>query len=606
MSLYPVSNFNIGTGVATEVLDSISSSDGSLVVTFTDGIATFTNPITGTILYAINIQITSDNLSFGNFPLIYVKSNSSGYEPVYIANSKIYINPASGTLFADEIQATNQISIGVSGDYWSASGLHLANNSVDGVRNFNILDQTNILNYWDVYSLANQLTFDYNGVNKMTLSNSGLLQVGFATTLLNNNGVRLYERGPSGVYSGYYTMYDYLSYFNIEGNIPSGAGFSPFLLSPTGYLSIGGTSAQIRLTSQTEPANYNLTIYHNGTGTRLEGNSSGYVWSLVQDRTGLVVIDGSTGCGLKINDRTNAYAWTFIPTGNIMYFQYNGATNVNTMTLSSIGNLTLTGTEAQLTLKSITAGSTDYWDITASGSTGQADLFFEYNGVSRMNITDAGRLSLTGTNAGLIIPDQNTPVNIWGLSSSGDKLRTYSYINNYDVSQLDAVVSIVGLGTTYNSTQLQICNSGGDGAIQLFNTTAKVGLFYNSTPDRLFACNTGVSGTAGPYLSANATNWITSSDRRMKNNIVPLPSGSLDKILKLNPVSFNWNDEDNNNTECGLIAQEVLEIIPEVVENPTDPETMMGINYNQLIPFLIKSIQELTERIKELEKLNNF
>ena len=63
------------------------------------------------------------------------------------------------------------------------------------------------------------------------------------------------------------------------------------------------------------------------------------------------------------------------------------------------------------------------------------------------------------------------------------------------------------------------------------------------------------------------------SDRRIKENIKPL-SGSLAKILKLEGVSFNWNDEKlGKNQAHGLIAQDVREVIPEIVqEKPKKPE----------------------------------
>jgi hypothetical protein len=189
------------------------------------------------------------------------------------------------------------------------------------------------------------------------------------------------------------------------------------------------------------------------------------------------------------------------------------------------------------------------------------------------------------------------------LSSQSDILRINSQTNNFNVFQLDPVVSIAGLGTAYDTAQLRIVNQSvaSAGALQLHATSAKVGMFYRNTPDdRLYVANTSVSGTTVVYLGPNAIAWTGVSDRRLKNTIVPLPP-TLDKILKLNPVSFKWNDTDNDNTDYGLIAQEVLEILPEVVDVPKDSEkSMMGITYTTLIPFLIKSIQEQQVLIKQL------
>jgi hypothetical protein len=99
------------------------------------------------------------------------------------------------------------------------------------------------------------------------------------------------------------------------------------------------------------------------------------------------------------------------------------------------------------------------------------------------------------------------------------------------------------------------------------------------------------------------------SDRRIKKNINPL-SGSLSKILKLEGKSFNWKDERKGTEQIhGLIAQEVLEVIPEIVrempkhEGEKDP--ILGITYIDLIPLLIESIKEQQLQIDELKKQIN-
>lgn len=93
-------------------------------------------------------------------------------------------------------------------------------------------------------------------------------------------------------------------------------------------------------------------------------------------------------------------------------------------------------------------------------------------------------------------------------------------------------------------------------------------------------------------ISANSV--ITPSDKRLKKDIKDIKEG-MDIIDKLNPVEFKWIE--NNNKSYGLIAQEVEEIIPEMVNG----KDIKKLNYNMLIPFLIKSIQELKSKIEELE-----
>ena len=111
----------------------------------------------------------------------------------------------------------------------------------------------------------------------------------------------------------------------------------------------------------------------------------------------------------------------------------------------------------------------------------------------------------------------------------------------------------------------------------------------------------------------------TSSDRRLKKNIQPTQFG-LNEVLQLQPVEYKWK-EGHDKTMIGLIAQDVENIIPPVVSHNVMSEeeikkiesegggrTVSEINkdnysmsYSQLIPVLINAIQELNQKVVELE-----
>ncbi|WP_419991753.1 gp58-like family protein [Streptococcus mitis] len=94
----------------------------------------------------------------------------------------------------------------------------------------------------------------------------------------------------------------------------------------------------------------------------------------------------------------------------------------------------------------------------------------------------------------------------------------------------------------------------------------------------------------------------SSSDRRLKENIKESPVNALDKIQALNMVSFDFI-ESQKHEEVGLIAQEVQEVVPYAIE--TDEVTSyLSINYSKFIPYLLKAIQELDQKIKELENIH--
>ena len=83
----------------------------------------------------------------------------------------------------------------------------------------------------------------------------------------------------------------------------------------------------------------------------------------------------------------------------------------------------------------------------------------------------------------------------------------------------------------------------------------------------------------------------TGSDKRIKENINMIEN-ALDKIDKLNGVSY-FNKLSKSN-EIGLIAQDVKEIIPEVVTE----DGLLGIQYGNMIGLLIEGIKELRKEIR--------
>ena len=106
-------------------------------------------------------------------------------------------------------------------------------------------------------------------------------------------------------------------------------------------------------------------------------------------------------------------------------------------------------------------------------------------------------------------------------------------------------------------------------------------------------------------ITAFGTTFLQVSDQRLKKDIHTI-SGSMNKILQLRPTEFTWIDNDKQ--DVGFIAQEVEEIIPEVIEisdgfiNTVNDQQIKTISYPKLVPYLVDTIQQLTKRIEELEK----
>ena len=93
-----------------------------------------------------------------------------------------------------------------------------------------------------------------------------------------------------------------------------------------------------------------------------------------------------------------------------------------------------------------------------------------------------------------------------------------------------------------------------------------------------------------------------SSDRRLKENITATAVKALDKINRLNMVAFDFI-ESKKHEEIGLIAQEAETIVPEVISrDPENPDGYLHIDYTAFVPYLIKAIQELNQKINLMEE----
>lgn len=97
--------------------------------------------------------------------------------------------------------------------------------------------------------------------------------------------------------------------------------------------------------------------------------------------------------------------------------------------------------------------------------------------------------------------------------------------------------------------------------------------------------------------------WIDRvSDRRLKRNIVDTDVNAIDRINQLKMVAFDFI-KTGKHEEIGLIAQEVEAILPSAIsKNPEKKDDYLHIDYVAIVPYLIKAIQELNQKIEKLEK----
>jgi hypothetical protein len=108
----------------------------------------------------------------------------------------------------------------------------------------------------------------------------------------------------------------------------------------------------------------------------------------------------------------------------------------------------------------------------------------------------------------------------------------------------------------------------------------------------------------GVYMNTGTSSWSNLSDSRLKKNIFTI-STVIDKINNLRPVTYQWNDQTGDESHVGFVAQEVLKEFPEVISetySETLKDRVYGIKQTELIPILVRGMQEQQAQINDLKK----
>lgn len=124
--------------------------------------------------------------------------------------------------------------------------------------------------------------------------------------------------------------------------------------------------------------------------------------------------------------------------------------------------------------------------------------------------------------------------------------------------------------------------------------------------------NRDLGGSSDRWDDVYATNGtIQTSDRRSKKDITDLDYG-LEEVMAIRPVKFYWKDKKQDKPKIGVIAQQIQPILNEVVKTHDWKEAedgtvqkvkneRLGVYYADMIPVLIKAIQEQQQQIEQLE-----
>jgi len=243
---------------------------------------------------------------------------------------------------------------------------------------------------------------------------------------------------------------------------------------------------------------------------------------------------------------------------------YNANTNVLTAGgYTTSGAISTTGTGTIASVSSITA----------------------YNGSTGAVTIRAGDHADFSGNVTAILPAGTGDANL----AAYDRAQTWTALQTFDSAYFNGNVELrgnVAVGTT--SDDIFFCDCP---ASFLDNVTfiSNVGLGVAS--DDIIT----VSGTMTSSNDITAPNFISTSDRRIKDNIETI-GNALEKVLHLRGVEYDKNGKH----EIGVVAQEVQEVIPEVVSQANDSIGTLSVSYGNMVGLLIEAMKEQQSQINAL------
>ena len=186
---------------------------------------------------------------------------------------------------------------------------------------------------------------------------------------------------------------------------------------------------------------------------------------------------------------------------------------------------------------------------------------------------------------------------LWNVDSGVMRFGT----NNAEAMRIDSSGCLLR-----NTTSSTVNSSGGEIVVLNDGNRAAINVAADSTSSRTGIVFTNPNGTVGSIsMSGSATAYNTSSDYRLKENVVAM-SGATDRLKQLKPSRFNFI-ADADTTVDGFLAHEVQNIVPEAITGAKDAvdadgnPDYQGIDQSKLVPLLVATIQELEARLTALE-----
>jgi hypothetical protein len=473
------------------------------------------------------------------------KSISDGYGLLPVANGGTGVTASSGANSvvlrnANQNFAVSNIDLGFTTIATAAGTTTLTVASTHTIYFTGTTTQTVVMPVTSTLVLGSSFLIRNNSTGNITVNSSG---ANLIATIIPGTSIHFTCILTSGTTAA---SWDF-GFTDYQTN--SGTGNNVMSASPT----ITGTLTAATITASTSIATSGTgAISFIGTGLIAIGGTTGTNAITVGQSTGAQTLNLATGATLTATTKV-----VNIGTSGVA----GSTTNITIGSTTGTSTTTLNGTVALASIIRAPLGSAAAPSYTFTGDTdtgmwspGADTIAFSEGGVEAVRIINDGSL-LVGTTSSMAVTSRSefkaTLAGAWPLALNGD-----------------------------------------DRGLLVRNSNASSGFYA------FFEYNGGTNNGSISW-SGGTTSYTTTSDARIKKNIVDAPeAGSLIDAIKVRSWDFKADDV---HWRYGMVAQELLTVAPEAVTIPEDEEMMMGVDYAKLVPMLIKEVQSLRARVAQLE-----
>ena len=436
----------------------------------------------------------------------------------------------------------------------------------------------------------------------------------------NTTNITLTTNGTSGAASWNGTTLNIPQYSSGSGGGISFSGSTVGGLATFTNSSTAGVSSKVNLNASglmdfDYDGNSAGSIDFDPTGTRLKigdlsSGSSGIVEIFTNgNRQFQIGVNGEIGLGTGGSQGTSGQVLT--SGGNGTAPTWTAKTIVPSNVVTGAGNIyevPMWNPQNGVSGSYIGAGNGFNSSPFKSNSSGQSIISTEINGGITLRQGSGAQVKIEGSTSSGGAYQINLPQavaastnRVLGVNSISGSLMTTAWVDPGDLTSVTGTTSVNP--TSFANTPFTFASTNGGSGAGSPLATQVASSFGNKHISFYFG--TTFSGAIN-QSGTNTVNYATSSDYRLKENVVEM-TGAVDRLKQLKPSKFNFIADGPSRTVDGFLAHEVSNIVPEAITGSKDAIDAEGniipqsIDQSKLVPLLVGAIKELTARIEALE-----